>query len=135
MRQPQAVLVGLLAAGITTGLVEGLGHLLAPPPFPVDMSTPEAMGDLLAAASPLALMFVPLAWTAGSGAGAWLSVRLSNKRPHRPGWITAALFGLITVYQMFAIPHPWWLRLAGLAGIVAGGYLGTRHAAGQTEGP
>jgi hypothetical protein len=128
MRQPQAVLVGLLAAGVTTGLVEGLGHLLAPPPFPVDMASPDAMEHLLSDASVAALAFVPLAWLLGTGVGAWLAVRLSNNHPARPGWITAGVFGCLTLVQLGSFPHPPWMWLAALLAIVGGAWLGIRKA-------
>jgi len=128
MRQPQATLVGILSAGVTSGLVEALGHLLAPQPFPVEMGRPDAMQQMMADAPLLALAFVPAAWFLGSALGAYVSVRLANLKPARPGWITGGLFLLLALQQLRAFPHPLWMWLAGLAAIAAGTWLGTRQA-------
>lgn len=137
MRQPQATLVGILSAGVTSGLVEALGHLTAPQPFPVEMSRPDAMQQMMANAPLTALAFVPLAWFLGSAVGAYVSVRLANLKPARPGWITGGLFLLLALQQLRSFPHPLWMWLAGLLAIGVGTRLGIRlaQARGTAELP
>jgi hypothetical protein len=115
LRTVLAVLAGLVVMFLCVSLVEGLGHVLYPPPPGVDLRDPDVVKALIGQLPLMALVFVVIAWALGAFAGAWTAARLS--REHRMGAALSIAVAMLIAsgWSMWMIPHPGWLIAAGLA--------------------
>lgn len=119
MRVALAVLAGTLVAGFVVFLLEFAGHMAFPVPPEFNPVEPDM------ALVPLgALASVVLAWAIGSFVGGATAARIGTDHalPASIGVGSVQLaFGALT---LFAIPHPAWMMVAGLALPVPMAWLG-----------
>lgn len=134
-----AVVVGVLALGCFVAAVEFVGHQISPPSpelqeagvalFDAQKSGDQAaiektrarMSELLTAAPIGNFLWVIAAWMVGTAAGASLAAFIAPF-----GRLVAAilvtLFGAAaTAATLVMIPHPSWVAIAGLTGIMVSG--------------
>ncbi len=120
-RQILAVIVGLLASFMVVAIVEWVGHRMYPVPEGFDFTGDEAVIREFIANLPVgALLMVLLAWTLGVGVGcsaARLIVGMGSSR--WPCRIVGTLFLLLTLTNLWMIPHPTWFGM--LAIVLVGG--------------
>ncbi len=81
-----------------------------------------------------AMVFVILAYAAGSFGGGWVAARLAAARKLRHALVVGGVLMLAGVSNLVTIPHPTWMVIATLVVFLplayAGGRLAQRGAAG-----
>jgi len=123
-----AGLAGIVAALAVIALTQRLGHIVYPPPPDLDVRDIEAFREFTANMPLMALLFVLLAYYAGSLVGTFVA-----------GWIagfrtliyTGVIGGLVlagTIANLSQIPHPLWFSVLAVIGIPLFAYLGGRLA-------
>lgn len=112
LRKILAVVGGVVAGGVVVFAVEGVGHLLFPPPPGLDMSSPEGMKAAIQSLPAGALLFVVLAWVLGAFAGGLVAALIA--RSVGPALVTGALQLLFGIVTMVMIPHPLWMIALGI---------------------
>lgn len=134
--------LGVVVAGLVIGFVlvmafELAGMRLFPLPAGVDpMGDPESLARAMQAGQvPLgAMVFVVLAYAAGSFGGGWVAARLAAARKLRHALVVGGVLMLAGVSNLVTIPHPTWMVIATLVVFLplayAGGRLAQRGAAG-----
>jgi hypothetical protein len=118
-----AVAVGLLVAAILIGLVELAGRFVVLP-TDVDPFDPESIRLATADPPPGALLFVLFGWGVGTVCGCWLSVVLARKSPFYHSLPVGGLLLIAGLVEMFAMPHPVWFRVLGIAVFVLSTFAG-----------
>lgn len=115
LRSVLAVLAGILVMGITVAAVQWLGHSIYPPPADFNPNDREAMAALIAQMPAMALGMVLVAYAFGTFLGAFTATTIS--RAHKRG--VAVVVGIVMLalvaLNFWAIPHPAWMVVAGLA--------------------
>lgn len=122
-----SIIGGVVVAFVIVFLGDMLSQSLAASagPAPTDMTDRAAM-EAYVSGLPTAVFVVMLAtWTVAAFAAAAFAARFAQ-RGVWPGWIAAALFLCATAANLFLIPHPMWMAIAGVVLVVAGGWLGAR---------
>jgi len=119
-----AVIIGILVGMIVISIVEAIGHMIYPLPEGFDPYNSEIVKAYMTDMPVGALLFVLLAWAAGSYSGGWIAVLIAV-RSFRIIAVIVGLFLLAAgVYNMIMIPHPLWFSVLGIMGIFAGTWLG-----------
>jgi hypothetical protein len=125
-----AVMLGSVAAFVTVGVLEVLGHMVFPPPPGLDMHDSTALKQLPTGA----LVTVLLAWGIGTFIGAWVAARLAPAAKIAFGLGIGVLFLLAGVSTMIMIPHPIWMWVVGMAEPLPMAYFGA-WLASDRRGP
>jgi energy-converting hydrogenase Eha subunit B len=130
-----AVVLGIVAAGVTVFLVEIVGHFILPAPPGVDPTNPESL-RANAANLPLAsLVAVLIAWCAGSFVGGLVAALVSREQKMLCALI-AALFVIGSgVATMVMIPHPIWFWIAAILLPLPFAWFGARLAGARSPEP
>jgi hypothetical protein len=122
LRGIAAILVGMFVGGVAVGVTENIGRLVFPPPEV--MKDPESFRKLLADPEQLqqvmdelpigSFAFVLIAWLLGAIiGGATAALAAPGGRIIHAGVIGFFIL-LASVGAMIIIPHPVWMRIAGL---------------------
>lgn len=129
VRRIVAVLAGVIVAGMVVALVEGLGHMIYPPPTGLDISKPEDQARLMEVIPPGAKIAVVVAWFVGSFAGAAVAMLIGKHA--FPGGVVAGLMVVASFATTQMFPHPLWMMVGAvllplLAAFLAKGLLKER---------
>lgn len=124
LRTVVAAVVGTVVALVLIGVVEAVGERVYPPPAGLDFREPDAIASLPGGA----LAFVLAAWIGGTFAGGLVAARIDRSHAAAAAAIVGALVLAATVLNFTLIPHPAWMIVAGIAGIVAAAYAAGRVA-------
>jgi hypothetical protein len=144
-----AVLGGLVVAFAVILLIEMAGHAIWPPPSDVDVSDLGELGAALEGAPVGSLLFVLLAWTLGTGCGAWVAARLvgptlsaaraifsaigmgrasAQLEPGPMPMIDALVVGTILMFagvsNLVMLPHPVWFNVVGVVVFLPSAWIG-----------
>jgi hypothetical protein len=119
------LIVGVLAGGLTVGIVESIGHLIFPPPPGLDASNPETIKILMAQIPLQAKIAVVVAWALGTLMGGSVGAFIAKRGPVPAWWIGGILFSM-AASTMFMIPHPAWMWIAAIAATIIGSYAAGR---------
>ncbi|MEZ5399752.1 MAG: hypothetical protein R2729_08775 [Bryobacteraceae bacterium] len=125
-----AVIAGTVAAVVTVGVVEGVGHAVFPPPPGIDIADPAALADVMHRIPLGAKVAVVLAWAMGSLVGGWVAARFSRDRRVGASLVVGLLMLAAGGYTIAAIPHPRWMASLGLLLPLPMAWLGARLRAG-----
>ena len=133
-RELLAVVGGLAVAFLAIFAIEMLGHSLYPLPPDVDLTNPEALRAAAAAIPTAAYALVLMGWLIGACLGGFVAVKLIRGASTRPALIVGALILAGAIYNMVTMPHPVWMVVGAVLGIIpaalVGGGLGrTRFSA------
>ena len=109
-----AVVLGILAAGVTVFLVEIAGHFLLPAPPGVDPTNPDSMRANAANLPLTSLVAVLVAWSAGSFVGGLVAAFISREQKMLCALIAALFIIGSGIATMVMIPHPIWFWIAGV---------------------
>lgn len=123
------VLAGLVVGVAVVAVVETAGHRLIPPPAGMDTGNPAAMAEAMASLPVAAYLFVLAAWIFGAGIGADTAMRIARGGARWPGLAVGGFILAATLSNLWIIPHPWWVAVAGVAGII-GATLVAAHPRG-----
>lgn len=119
-----SIVVGVVIAFLIVMAGDILSQSMAGP-APTDMTDRAAM-EAYMAGLPTAVFITMLAtWTVAAFAAAAFAARFA-RRGAWPGWVAAGLFLCATAANLFLIPHPAWMAIAGVVLVVAAGWFGAR---------
>ena len=122
LKSSLAVLAGVIGGSAVIWLIEASGHALFPPPGGVDMHDPGLTSEHLQQMPVLLLSVVLLAYAAGSFAGGWISVAISEKL--RDSIIVGlALLGF-GIVNLVMITHPLWFIVVSVLIYIPCAYWG-----------
>lgn len=119
-----AVLIGLGAGGCVIGLIELIGSWLHPMPSELSMEDTEALQQWIAELPVSAFLIVMVAWWIGCFVAALVARYVAKGRSAFPAWVAVGLLLVAIVFNLFALPSPWWMWLLGLVGSMVAGTLG-----------
>lgn len=120
------LVLGLVAAGLTVFLIEGIGAAIAPAPAGFNRISPAELPAAIAALPFASKLFVPLAWFLGALGGACLATGLSRRA--WTGWAVAGVILALVLITVATIRHPLWMTIAGVAGPILAGWIASRLA-------
>jgi len=108
LRSILAVVAGIFVGAVVIFFVEGLGHMIFPPPDGVDLNDPEQLKSIMKDIPLGAKLAVLAAWGAGVFAGG-VAALLIARRWAPVAWVVAATLFTLAGVTMMAIAHPWWM--------------------------
>lgn len=127
-----AGIVGVVLAGSIVMVVEMIGHTVYPPPPDLDIYDIEAFKSYVATLPAMAMVFPIVGWTIGTLGGVIVACKIGNAKPLTFASVVGGLILAGTAYNLVTIPHPLWVAILGVVGIVAGAWLGMKLG-GNTE--
>ena len=125
-----AGIAGVVVAGLLVWIVETIGHAVFPPPPDLDFANADAMRAYIANLPLGALLFVAAAWFIGALGGTLTACKLGTGRRYIYALVVGGLILLATAINLIMIPHPMWFSALGIAGIIAGAWLGLKLSGG-----
>lgn len=128
-----AGIVGVVLAGSIIMVVEMIGHTIFPPPPDLDFSDVDAMRNYVSTLPAGAFLFVIVAWFLGAFGGTLVACKIGNARAVTFACIIGGLILAGTAYNLATIPHPLWVAILGVTGIVAGAWLGMKLGSTRKE--
>ncbi len=143
LRSFGAIIAGLVAASIVAMVVQTMGHMMFPPPKEVQTALQskdakvreKAILEYLPDAPAGALLCIPLSWGMGTFAGCVLAARLSRRKQMQHALIVGSVMMGCGILMLFAIPHPIWMTLLGIAVFPAATWAGAKHVARRPSTP
>ncbi len=119
-----ATFVGLIAAFLSLGVLELVGHQLFPIPFEIDITNPSGLREQIAMIPTSSLVSVIFAHGIGLLIGLVIA-RLIDKNTLIPLSIITLFILIGTIANLSMIPHPTWFMIADIAIIViiGGGFI------------
>lgn len=112
------LICGALVAFLLVGGIEALGRSVYPPPMGVDLSQPAQLQAYMQKLPLGALLFVLTAWIVATFVGAIVAAAVAGRRAVFVAGMVGLLVLIATAANFVLVPHPTWLVVAGLAGIV-----------------
>ena len=112
-----AALAGIITSFIVVFLVEGLGHLVYPPPADLDMGNPVAMAEYVQGLPIGAMLFVLAAWLSGIVGGGVIAKLMMPQRAVLLTSIVGVVIWIASGFNLSAIPHPFWFAITAHLGI------------------
>lgn len=125
LRSVLGVIIGIISGFVVIYAVEHVGQLIWPVATELDLKDKAAAAAFLAEMPIGGLVTVVVAWILGAYTGSMVALLMSDRR-RIAGIIPAALIFAATVLVLFMLPHPLWMAVAGLGGIIAAGWLADR---------
>ena len=125
LRSVLGVIIGIISGFVLIYAVEHVGQLIWPVATELDLKDKAAAAAFLAGMPIGGLVTVVVAWILGAYSGSMVALLMSDRR-RIAGIIPAALIFAATVLVLFMLPHPLWMAVAGLGGIIAAGWLADR---------
>lgn len=125
LRSVLGVIIGIISGFVVIYAVEHIGQLIWPVATELDLKDKAAAAAFLAGMPIGGLVTVVVAWILGAYTGSMVALLMSDRR-RIAGIIPAALIFAATVLVLFMLPHPLWMAVAGLGGIIAAGWLADR---------
>lgn len=136
-RNAAAIVAGVVVAFVTIMLIDMLGHMVFPPPEGLDFSDPDAIRPYLATLPVGAYLFILASSVVAAFVGTLLACYIGQGNPAVFGGVVGGIVLAATIANFIAIPHPLWLSVSTLAGVVLSTLLAMRlapnAAAGTTE--
>jgi hypothetical protein len=125
LRSVLGVIIGIISGFVVIYAVEHVGQLIWPVATELDLKDKVAAAAFLAAMPIGGLVTVVVAWILGAYTGSMVALLMSDRR-RIAGIIPAALIFAATVLVLFMLPHPLWMAVTGLGGIIGAGWLADR---------
>jgi hypothetical protein len=125
LRSVLGVIIGIISGFVVIYAVEHVGQLIWPVATELDLKDKAAAAAFLAGMPIGGLVTVVVAWILGAYTGSMVALLMSDRR-RIAGNIPAALIFAASVLVLFMLPHPLWMAVAGLGGIIAAGWLADR---------
>jgi hypothetical protein len=125
LRSVLGVIIGIISGFVVIYAVEHVGQLIWPVATELDLKDKAAAAAFLAAMPVGGLVTVVVAWILGAYTGSMVALLMSDRR-RIAGIIPVALIFAATVLVLFMLPHPLWMAVTGLGGIIGAGWLADR---------
>lgn len=131
MRLAIAIFAGLLTAALWVALIQGLGHGIYPPPPGLDSASPEDFAKIVDAMPFAAKAFVIVSWFVGALTGGAVANAIARR-----WWAAVVIAGIVialATINTLLIPHPMWMKLAGVAAPLIAAELANRMTRAWTK--
>ena len=125
-RNIAAGIAGVLIAFGLVGIVEMAGHAVYPPPANLDFSDAEATRAYIATLPLGAFLFVGGAWIIAAFCGTFAACKIGRATPEIYALVVGGCMLAATAANLVMIPHPLWLSIAGITGIIIAAWLGMK---------
>ena len=132
IRNAAAIIGGIVIAFLTVMLVDMLNHTIYPPPPGLDFSNPDASRPYLDTLPVGAFLLIMASSVVAAFVGTLAASYAGTIRPRSCAIIVGGMVFAATVANFIAIPHPMWLTIATLLGIVVSAWLAMWIATGST---
>lgn len=130
-----AILAGIIAGNVGVMALEWLSMTLFPIPETINVRTPEGLKEYMEQAPVGSLLLVVVAWVAGAFLSALVCTILAKSDQLRLGLILGALMLVFTLINLIGFPHPWWMWVMAITGIMPAAYLGVKTGMKKTIVP
>ena len=134
-RNIAAVIAGIVTAFVTIMLIDKIGHTIYPPPEGLDFTDPDAVRPYLATLPIGAFLFILASSVVAAFIGTLIACYIGTANATLFGAVVGGIVLAATIANFIAIPHPLWLSLATLIGIVASTLLAIRVAPPSDAAP
>jgi len=128
IRNAAAIIAGIVIAFLTVMLVDMLNHTIYPPPAGLDFSNPEAIRPYLDTLPIVAFLLIMASSVVAAFVGTLVASYAGTIRPQNCAIIVGGMVFAATVANFIAIPHPMWLAIATLLGVVVSAWLAMQLA-------
>jgi hypothetical protein len=128
-----ANVVGIVVAFLTVMLIDRVGHMWYPPPPGLDFSDPDAIRPYLATLPVGAFLFILASSVAAAFIGTLVACHIGTANRLLFGGVVGGIVLAATIANFIAIPHPLWLALGTIAGIVLSTWFAMRLAPPATD--
>ena len=118
------LVAGFVAAGASVFAAEMAGHALWPPPAGMDPMDPESIRANIHLVPLQAKIAVAAGWGLAALIGGLITMVVA--RTSWPAWVIAALLLAGALYNLYFIPSPVWMWVAGIAIIPIGACAATK---------
>lgn len=125
LRLVLGVIAGVVSGFVVIYAVEQVGHQIWPVATELDLKDKAAAAAFLANMPVGALLTVLAAWILGAYTGSMVGLLIADRR-RIAGVLPAALIFAATVLVLFMLPHPLWMAVGGLGGVIAAAWLADR---------
>lgn len=124
LRAGLAALAGLVAASVVMMVLQGLNHLLFPPPPGTRLSDPEDLAEFVRSLPAPAFLLLELSYVVGSATGGAVGARLMPSRKYEVAIFVGVVLTLLGFVNLASIPHPLWVAVLTSLTYVPGCLLG-----------
>ena len=128
IRNAAAIIAGIVIAFLTVMLVDMLNHTIYPPPAGLDFSNPEAIRPYLDTLPIVAFLLIMASSVVAAFVGTLVASYAGTIQPRNCAIIVGGMVFAATVANFIAIPHPMWLAIATLLGVVVSAWLAMQLA-------
>jgi hypothetical protein len=132
-RNAAAMVAGVIIAFGTVMLIDKLGHAVYPPPAGLNFSDPDSIRPYLATLPVGAYLFILASSMLAAFAGTLVACYIGTARRRLFGAVVGGIVLAATIANFIAVPHPHWLSIATLVGVVGATLLAMRIAPPSTE--
>lgn len=118
-----AIIVGIIVGGLFVALGESMSYYLFPidAPFPTDRAL---MNDFMENQVPMgAKMVVVMNWIVAAFVSAIVSTFISGRTSPKPMLATVGVLNVLTLINLFILPHPKWMLITSLVAFIPIGYI------------
>jgi len=133
-RNVMAFVIGVVTAFVTVYLINKASHIVYPPPAGLDFTNPDAIRPYLATLPIGAFLFILASSVVAAFVGTLVACFIGTSKPRTFGTVIGGFVFAASVANFIAIPHPHWLSLATLAGIILSTLLAMRLATAIADG-
>ena len=128
MRNIAGAIAGVVTAFITVMLIDKIGHMVYPPPAGLDFTDPAAIQPYMATLPVGAYLFILASSVVAAFIGTLVGCYIGTANPNLFGAVVGGIVMAATIANFIFIPHPLWLSIATLVGIVLSTLLAVRLA-------
>jgi hypothetical protein len=133
LRNIGAALAGVALAFVLVAAIEGLGHLIYPPPAGLNPSDPEGIKTYLATSPFLAILFPMIAWVVSAFVGTLVASKIGTANALVFAVIVGGLVLAATIANLIFLPHPLWFAAVSLIAIPFSAWFAAKVASGRTR--
>ena len=128
IRNAASIVGGIVIAFVTVKLVGMLNHTIYPPPPGLDFSDPEAIRPYLDTLPIGAFLLIMASSVVAAFVGTLVACFVGSIQPRNCAIIVGGMVFAATVANFIAIPHPLWLAVATLLGVIVSAWLAMQLA-------
>lgn len=130
IRNVAAIIGGIAVAFVTVMLIEALNHAIYPPPEGLDFTDPDALRPYIDTLPVGALLLLMASSVVAAFVGTLVASYVGTFQPRNCAIIVGGMVFAATVANFIAIPHPLWLAIATLAGVVVSAWAASQITSG-----
>lgn len=131
IRNVAAIIGGIVTAFVTVMLIDMLNHVVYPPPAGLDFSDPQAIRPYFDTLPIGAFLLIMASSVVAAFVGTLVASYVGTIRPRNCAVVVGGMVFAATVANFIAIPHPMWLAVATLLGVVVSAWAAMRIATGS----